>query len=92
MRVVDIRRITADSEGGRRVAGVDKHLLSPALQQPTRPRGGIWSVHSNHPSSLNGHSDVIGGVVVAADKAVGEESRRMGEHESGSRASPSTLI
>ena len=71
MRVVDIRRITADAKAVGALAVVDNTFLSPALQQPIA-LGADLVVHSTT-KFLNGHSDVIGGAVIAADKAVGEE-------------------
>lgn len=71
MRVVDIRRITAAAKAVGALAVVDNTFLSPALQQPIA-LGADLVVHSTT-KFLNGHSDVIGGAVIAADKAVGEE-------------------
>ncbi|PJI53879.1 cystathionine gamma-synthase, partial [Methylobacterium radiotolerans] len=71
MRVVDVRRITADAKAAGALAVVDNTFLSPALQQPIA-LGADLVVHSTT-KFLNGHSDVIGGVVIAADKAVGED-------------------
>jgi cystathionine gamma-synthase len=71
MRVVDIRRITADAKAVGALTVVDNTFLSPALQQPIA-LGADLVVHSTT-KFLNGHSDVIGGAVIAADKAVGEE-------------------
>ncbi|MBP1181386.1 cystathionine gamma-synthase [Methylobacterium sp. PvR107] len=71
MRVVDIRRITADAKAVGALAVVDNTFLSPALQQPIA-LGADLVVHSTT-KFLNGHSDVIGGAVIAADKAVGED-------------------
>lgn len=71
MRVIDIRRTTALAKAAGALAVVDNTFLSPALQQPIS-LGADLVVHSTT-KFLNGHSDVIGGAVVAADKAVGEE-------------------
>jgi len=71
MRVVDVRRLTADAKAAGALAVVDNTFLSPALQRPIA-LGADLVVHSTT-KFLNGHSDVIGGVVVAADKAVGED-------------------
>lgn len=71
MRVVDIRRVTAAARAVGALAVVDNTFLSPALQQPIA-LGADLVVHSTT-KFLNGHSDVIGGAVIAADKAVGEE-------------------
>jgi cystathionine gamma-synthase len=70
MRVVDIRSIAARAkEAGAKVV-VDNTFLSPALQQPIR-LGADLVVHSTT-KFLNGHSDVVGGIVVAADQADAE--------------------
>lgn len=65
MRVVDIVTIAqASHRAGARVA-VDNTFLSPALQRPLE-LGADYVIHSTT-KYLNGHSDVVGGAVVAAD-------------------------
>lgn len=71
MRVVDIRRVTALARAAGALSVVDNTFLSPALQQPIA-LGADLVVHSTT-KFLNGHSDVIGGAVIAADAAHGEE-------------------
>lgn len=71
MRVVDIRRVTALARAAGALSVVDNTFLSPALQQPLA-LGADLVVHSTT-KFLNGHSDVIGGAVVAADAGVGDE-------------------
>jgi cystathionine gamma-synthase len=67
MRIVDIRALAARAhEVGAKVA-VDNTFLSPALQRPIL-LGADYVVHSTT-KYLNGHSDVVGGVVVTAAKA-----------------------
>ena len=67
MRVVDIRRVaTLAAAIGCKVA-VDNTFLSPVLQQPIS-LGADYVVHSTT-KYLNGHSDVVGGAVIAADAA-----------------------
>jgi len=66
MRVVDIVSIAqASHRAGARVA-VDNTFLSPALQRPLE-LGADYVIHSTT-KYLNGHSDVVGGAVVAADE------------------------
>ena len=66
MRVVDIVTIAqASHRAGARVA-VDNTFLSPALQRPLE-LGADYVIHSTT-KYLNGHSDVVGGAVVAADE------------------------
>lgn len=63
MRVVDIADITKRAhKAGARVA-VDNTFLSPVLQKPLLT-GSDFVVHSTT-KYLNGHSDVVGGAVVA---------------------------
>jgi cystathionine gamma-synthase len=71
MRVVDIAALVQRARtGGARVA-VDNTFLSPALQKPI-PLGADFVVHSTT-KYLNGHSDVVGGAVVAAKQADAEQ-------------------
>jgi cystathionine gamma-synthase len=62
--------IEAGHEAGSLVA-VDNTFLSPALQRPIE-FGADLVVHSTT-KYLNGHSDVVGGAVVASDAALLEE-------------------
>ncbi len=70
MRVVDIRSIAARAKDAGAKVAVDNTFLSPALQRPIQ-LGADLVVHSTT-KFLNGHSDVVGGVVVAADQADAE--------------------
>lgn len=66
MRIVDIEQTAeAARRVGTRVA-VDNTFLSPALQTPLL-LGAHFVIHSTT-KYLNGHSDVVGGAVVAADE------------------------
>ena len=70
LRVVDIAGLAAQAKGaGVRVA-VDNTFLSPALQRPIL-LGADYVIHSTT-KFLNGHSDVIGGAVIAADPGAAE--------------------
>jgi cystathionine gamma-synthase len=65
MRVVDIQAICDKARAaGARIA-VDNTFLSPALQKPIA-LGADLVIHSTT-KYLNGHSDVVGGAVVAKD-------------------------
>jgi cystathionine gamma-synthase len=66
MRVVDIRRTAAQAKAAGAKVIVDNTFLSPALQQPLK-LGADLVVHSTT-KFLNGHSDVVGGAVVAASQ------------------------
>jgi cystathionine gamma-synthase len=64
LRVVDIRAVAERArETGAKLA-VDNTFLSPALQQPIA-LGADFVIHSTT-KYLNGHSDVVGGAVIAA--------------------------
>ncbi|TXM89265.1 cystathionine gamma-synthase [Methylobacterium sp. WL30] len=71
MRVVDVRRVTGLAREAGALSVVDNTFLSPALQRPLA-LGADLVVHATT-KFLNGHSDVVGGAVVAADAKVGEE-------------------
>lgn len=66
MRVVDIRAIARRAKVVGAKIAVDNTFLSPALQRPVT-LGADFVIHSST-KYLNGHSDVVGGVVIAADK------------------------
>ncbi len=71
LRLVDIRAVSAKAKSvGARVA-VDNTFLSPALQTPIT-LGADLVVHSTT-KYLNGHSDVVGGAVIAATQSLHEE-------------------
>ena len=71
LRLVDIEKVTkACHEQGALVA-VDNTFLSPALQQPLLLGADI--VFHSTTKYLNGHSDVVGGVLVTKDQQLGEE-------------------
>jgi cystathionine gamma-synthase len=65
MRVVDIRAIVAQARAVGAKVAVDNTFLSPALQRPIM-LGADFVIHSTT-KYLNGHSDVVGGAVIAAD-------------------------
>lgn len=67
MRVVDIRMIAARARRAGAKVAVDNTFLSPALQRPIA-LGADFVIHSTT-KYLNGHSDVVGGAVIAADQA-----------------------
>jgi len=71
LRITDIRKVVAAAHAANALAVVDNTFLSPALQQPLA-LGADLVVHSTT-KYLNGHSDVVGGAVVARDSAVAEE-------------------
>jgi cystathionine gamma-synthase len=70
MRIVDIRATAAYAKSVGAKVAVDNTFLSPALQRPIA-LGADFVIHSTT-KYLNGHSDVVGGAVIAADKANAE--------------------
>jgi cystathionine gamma-synthase len=71
LRITDIRRIASAARLVGSLVVVDNTFLSPALQQPIA-LGADVVVHSTT-KYLNGHSDVVGGAVIARDAALGDE-------------------
>ncbi len=70
LRIVDIREVARRAHAAGAVHVVDNTFLSPALQQPIA-LGADIVVHSTT-KYINGHSDVVGGAVVAATKELHE--------------------
>ena len=71
LRITDVRRIAEAAHAAGALVVVDNTFLSPALQQPIA-LGADVVVHSTT-KYLNGHSDVVGGAVVASEPALGEQ-------------------
>ena len=71
LRITDIAATTRLAHAAGALVVVDNTFLSPALQQPLA-LGADLVVHSTT-KYLNGHSDVVGGAVVWADAALGEQ-------------------
>jgi cystathionine gamma-synthase len=64
LRIVDIRALSAAAHAVGALAVADNTFLSPVWQQPLA-LGADYVMHSTT-KYLNGHSDVVGGAVVAA--------------------------
>ena len=71
LRITDVRRVAGAARAVGALVVVDNTFLSPALQQPIA-LGADIVVHSTT-KYLNGHSDVVGGAVVARDAALGDQ-------------------
>ena len=71
LRITDIAAVAARARAAGARVVVDNTFLSPALQQPLQ-LGADMVVHSTT-KYLNGHSDVVGGAVVARDAADHEQ-------------------
>jgi len=71
LRLTDIEAVARAARAIGALVVVDNTFLSPALQRPLE-LGADLVVHSTT-KYINGHSDVIGGAVIAADSGLGEE-------------------
>ena len=71
LRISDIRHVAQATRDAGALCVVDNTFLSPVLQRPLA-LGADIVVHSTT-KYINGHSDVVGGAVVARDDAVGAE-------------------
>ncbi|MDP8984489.1 MAG: cystathionine gamma-synthase [Pseudomonadota bacterium] len=64
LRIVDIRATADAAHAAGAMVAADNTFLSPVWQQPLA-LGADWVMHSTT-KYLNGHSDVVGGAVIAA--------------------------
>ena len=71
LRITDIEALADVAHELGAIVVVDNTFLSPACQQPIS-LGADIVLHSTT-KYINGHSDVVGGAVVAANPSVGEE-------------------
>ncbi|MDR6643128.1 cystathionine gamma-synthase [Luteibacter sp. 1214] len=76
LRITDVRHVAQAAHAVGALVVVDNTFLSPALQQPLT-LGADIVVHSTT-KYINGHSDVVGGAVIAADQAVAEQLKWWG--------------
>jgi cystathionine gamma-synthase len=71
LRVTDIERVAREAHAAGALVCVDNTFLSPLRQRPLA-LGADLVLHSTT-KYLNGHSDVVGGALVAADAALVQE-------------------
>ena len=71
LRLVDIEQVTKACHDAGALVAVDNTFLSPALQQPLALGADI--VFQSTTKYINGHSDVVGGVLVTKEQALGEK-------------------
>ncbi|HEX7120590.1 MAG TPA: cystathionine gamma-synthase [Longimicrobiales bacterium] len=71
LRITDIAAVAGAARAAGALCVADNTFLSPALQSPLA-HGADIVVHSTT-KYLNGHSDVVGGAIVARDAALAEE-------------------
>lgn len=71
LRLVDIEEVAQACHAVGALVAVDNTFLSPVLQQPLQLGADI--VFHSTTKYINGHSDVVGGVLVTKEQALGEE-------------------
>lgn len=71
LRITDVATVAAEARAAGALVACDNTFLSPWLQRPIE-LGADLVVHSTT-KYLNGHSDVVGGAVVAKDAARAQE-------------------
>jgi cystathionine gamma-synthase len=71
MRITDVAAASAAAQAAGALVAVDNTFLSPVLQRPLE-LGADIVVHSTT-KYINGHSDVVGGAVIAKDQAVHDQ-------------------
>jgi cystathionine gamma-synthase len=76
LRIVDIAAVAARAKAAGALVAADNTFLSPVWQQPLA-LGADLVVHSTT-KYLNGHSDVVGGAVIAATAELHEQVRWWG--------------
>jgi len=70
LRIVDIKKVTKACHAVGALVAVDNTFLSPMLQQPLLLGADI--VFHSTTKYINGHSDMVGGVLVTKTKELGE--------------------
>jgi cystathionine gamma-synthase len=71
LRLTDIEAVVKAAHAVGALVGADNTFLSPALQNPIS--FGVDIVVHSTTKYINGHSDVVGGAVIAKTKELGEE-------------------
>jgi cystathionine gamma-synthase len=71
LRLVDIEKVAKASHAVGALVAVDNTFLSPLIQQPLLLGADI--VFHSTTKYINGHSDVVGGVLVTKEQGLGEE-------------------
>jgi len=71
LRLTDIQAVTDIAKQCGAIVAADNTFLSPALQNPIK--FGVDIVVHSTTKYINGHSDVVGGAVVAATQTLGDE-------------------
>lgn len=85
LKIIDIAAVAEIAKSKGALLGVDNTFATPVLQRPLE-LGADVVVHSMT-KYLNGHSDVVGGVVVTSDDALAERLRFL-QNATGAILSP----
>lgn len=85
LKLVNIRKLSAMASAKGILSVVDNTFMSPYFQRPLE-HGATIVVHSAT-KYINGHSDVVGGVLVTSDQAVAEKTQFL-SNSMGGIASP----
>ena len=73
LRLTDLAAVTSAAHAAGALVAVDNTFLSPSLQRPIE-QGADVVIHSTT-KYINGHSDIVGGAVIAKDQPVHDEMR-----------------
>ena len=73
LRLTDLDAVISASHRAGALVAVDNTFLSPSLQRPIE-QGADVVIHSTT-KYINGHSDIVGGAVIAKDQPVHDEMR-----------------
>ncbi|MBV1905263.1 MAG: PLP-dependent aspartate aminotransferase family protein [Pseudomonadales bacterium] len=84
MKMVDIRAVADISHAHGALLAVDNTFMSPVFQQPLA-LGADLVMHSTT-KYINGHSDVIGGVIITDDEELAERLEFMANAVGGSQS------
>ncbi len=73
MRITDLEAVASVARERNIISVVDSTFATPYLQQPLRY--GITAVMHSLTKYLNGHSDMIGGIVITSDQKLADQLR-----------------
>lgn len=85
LKVIDIPAMAEIAHAGGALLGVDNTFATPVLQRPLK-LGADLVVHSMT-KYLNGHSDVVGGIVITSNEALAEKVKFL-QNATGAILSP----
>jgi cystathionine gamma-lyase len=85
LKIIDLRTVAAIAKKAGVLMAVDNTFASPMLQRPLQ-LGAHLCVHSTT-KYLNGHADVVGGLIVTSDDALAQQLRYL-QNAAGAVPSP----